>query len=58
VGVEKLDLRKMVGKTLRQDALQTTISVLVDIFYPPDFGCFEKKGLFQHPQAISLIEGF
>jgi hypothetical protein len=23
-------------------------------FLPPNFGCFEEKGLFQHPQAIAL----
>jgi len=56
VGVEKLDLSKTVKKTLRLDALQTMISVLVDIFYPPKFGCFEENGLFQHPQALALID--
>jgi hypothetical protein len=27
---------------------------LVDIFYVPYFGCFERNGLFQHPQAFTL----
>ena len=39
---------------LRWDALQTTISVLVDISYPPNFHCFEQNGVFQQPQAIAL----
>jgi hypothetical protein len=50
VAVEKLNHQKMAGKTL----LQTTFLVCVDIFYPPNFGCFEKSGVFQQPQAISL----
>jgi len=33
-----------------------TFSVFLDIFYPPNFGCFEKYGLFQHPLAITLID--
>jgi hypothetical protein len=33
-----------------------TFSAFLDIFYPPNFDCFEKNGLFQQPQAISLIE--
>jgi hypothetical protein len=33
-----------------------TFSVFLDIFYPPIFRCFEENGLFQQPQAISLIE--
>jgi len=38
LGVEKLFRRKL-EKKLRQQALQTTASVLVDIFYFQDFGC-------------------
>jgi hypothetical protein len=53
VAVEKLSSGKCSEKTLRQDALQTTFSVRVDIFYPPNFGCFEKNGLFQQPRLIS-----
>ncbi len=26
----------------------------LDIFYPSNFGGFEKNGLFQHPQAFTL----
>src|SRR5208282_5859519 len=32
--------------------------VFLDIFYPPNFGCFEENGLFQHPQALALIDLF
>ena len=31
------------------------MSVLADIFYLPNFGCFDKTGVFQQTQAISLI---
>jgi hypothetical protein len=55
VAVEKVTHQKMAEKTLRYDALQTTFSIRVDIFYPPNFGCFEKNGLFQQPLAIALI---
>jgi hypothetical protein len=54
VAVEKLTHQKMVEKTLLKDALQTTFSVFLDIFYPPNFRCFEKNGLFQQPQAVTL----
>jgi len=56
VAVEKLFPAKFTKIKSRQDALQTTFSVFLDIFYPPNFGCFEENGLFQHPQAISLID--
>jgi hypothetical protein len=56
VAVEKLFLWKMPEKTLRQDALQTTFLVFLDIFYPPNFGCFGKNGVFQQPQALALID--
>ena len=32
--------------------------VLVDIFYLPNSGCFDKTGVFQQPQALALIEGW
>ena len=54
VAVEKLLPAKFAKIKLRQDALQTTFLVFLDIFYPPNFGCFEENGLFQHPQAITL----
>ncbi len=34
----------------RQDALQTTFSVFLDIFYPPNSGYLEENELFQHPR--------
>jgi hypothetical protein len=55
VGVEKLDLSKLAEQTLRQEALQTTFLVFLDIFYPPNFGCFEENGLFQHPRLLTPI---
>ena len=54
MAVEKLLPAKFAKIKLRQDALQTTFLVFLDIFYPPNFGCFEENGLFQHPQAITL----
>jgi hypothetical protein len=56
VAVEKLTYQKMARTTLRLEALQATFSLRVDIFYPLNFGCFEKNRVFQHPQAISPIE--
>ena len=35
-----------------------TFSVFLDIFYPPNFRCFDENGLFQQPQAITLIDPF
>ena len=58
MAVEKLLSVKFAKIKLRQDALQTIFSIFLDIFYPPNFRCFEENGLFQHPQAIALIEGF
>jgi len=31
-----------------------TISDLMDIYYPSNFGCFDKTGVFQQSQAMSL----
>jgi hypothetical protein len=55
VAVEKLVSAKCSEKILRQEALQTTFSVFLDIFYHPNFGCFEKNGLFQHSRLITPI---
>jgi hypothetical protein len=57
VAVEKLHHQKMPEKTLQQEALQTTFSVFLDIFHPPNFGYFAENGLFQQPLSISLIDG-
>jgi hypothetical protein len=53
VGVEKLDLSKLVEKTLRWEALQTTFSIFLDILYPPNFRRLAKNGVFQHPRLVS-----
>ena len=55
MAVEKLTPGKMIKKTLRQDALQTIFSGCLDIFYPPNSDCFAETGLFQQPQAFTLI---
>jgi len=54
VAVEKLLSVKFAKIKLRQDALQTIFSIFLDIFYPPNFRCFEENGLFQHPQTLTL----
>jgi hypothetical protein len=56
VAVEKLLPAKFAKIKLRQDALQTPFSVFLDIFYRPNFRCFEGNGVFQHPQAITLSD--
>jgi hypothetical protein len=48
VGVEKLFPAKFAKIKSRQDALQTTFSVFLDIFYPPNCGYFEENGVFPH----------
>jgi hypothetical protein len=53
VAVEKLFSTKFAKIKLRQEALQSIFSGRLDIFYPPNFGCFEKNGLFQQPRLIS-----
>ena len=54
MAVEKLLSVKFAKIKLRQDALQTIFSIFLDIFYPPNFRCFEENGLFQHPQTLTL----
>jgi hypothetical protein len=56
VAVEKLLPAKFAKIKLRRDDLQTTFSVFLDIFYRPNFRCFEKIGVFQHPQAITRFD--
>jgi hypothetical protein len=56
VAVEKFDLSRLAQKLLLQEALQATFWVFLDIFYPPNFGCFEENGVFQQPQAFALID--
>jgi hypothetical protein len=55
VGVEKLFPAKFAKIKSRQDALQTTFSVFLDIFYLPHFGYFEEDGVFQYPQATEAL---
>jgi hypothetical protein len=58
VAGEKLLPEKFAKKTKsRQDALQTTFSVFLGIFYAPIFGCFDENGLFRHPGAITHTTG-
>jgi hypothetical protein len=58
VGVEKLFLAKFAKVKSRQEALQATFSVFLDIFYPPNFGYFEENGLFQQLRDFSSTTGF
>jgi hypothetical protein len=58
VAVEKLVAPKFAKIKSRQDALQTTFSVFLDIFYPPNLAVQDEKRVFQQPQAITRFEGF
>src|ERR1700730_1406284 len=55
VGVEKLFPAKVAKIKSRQEALQTTFSVFLDIFYPPIFSYFEENGVFQHPRLVTTV---
>jgi hypothetical protein len=46
VAVEKLNLSKLVEKTLRWDALQTTFLVFQTFCNPPNFGGLGEKWTF------------
>jgi hypothetical protein len=46
MAVEKLLAAKLAKIKLRQEALQSIFSGRLDIFYPPNFGCSERKGSF------------
>jgi hypothetical protein len=60
VGVEKLFPAKFAKIKSRQGVLQTTFSVFLDIFYPPNFGYFEEEWSFStsptgdHTQCPSI----
>jgi len=56
VAVEKLLPAELAKIKLRQDALQTTFAVFLDIFYPPIFRRFEEHGLFQQPRLITTFQ--
>jgi len=32
-----------------------TISDLMDIYYPSNFGCFDKTGVFQQSRLVSTV---
>jgi hypothetical protein len=53
VAVEKLLPAKFAKIKSRQDALHTTFSVFLDIFYLPNFWDFEEKGVFQQPRDVT-----
>jgi hypothetical protein len=55
VGVEKLFPAKFAKIKSCQDAPQTTFSVFLDIFYPPNSCCFEENGVFQQPRLIATV---
>jgi hypothetical protein len=57
VAVEKLLPPKFAKLKSRQEALQTTFSVFLDIFYPPTFLYFDENGLFQQPQTLHSEHG-
>ena len=52
MAVEKLLPWKMLEKTLRYDAPQTTFSIFLDLFYPPNFRFFGENGVFQQPRWV------
>ena len=54
VAVEKLASEKSAKIKTRQEAPQTIFSSRLDIFHLPISAYFEKKGLFQQPQGLSL----
>jgi hypothetical protein len=51
--VEKLLSVKFAKIKSRQDALQTTFSVFLDIFYPPNFCCFGKMDFFNSHSLVT-----
>src|SRR2546425_10524706 len=53
VGVEKLFPAKFAKIKSCQDAPQTTFSVFLDTFYPPNSCCFEENGVFQQPRPFT-----
>ena len=54
VAVGKLFFAKFAKMKLRQDALQSIFSVRLDFSIPQILAVFGEKGVFQHPQAITL----
>jgi hypothetical protein len=55
VGVEKLESRKMLRKTLRWDALQTAISIFWTFSIPRFWRVSRETRLFQQARLISTV---
>jgi hypothetical protein len=55
VAVEKLVAPKFAKIESRQDALQTTFSVFLDIFYALNLAVLDEKGVFQQPRLFTTI---
>jgi hypothetical protein len=53
VAVEKLAHHEFAEIASRQEALQTIIPSLLEIFYHPIFDFFQKNRLFQQPLLFS-----
>jgi hypothetical protein len=53
--VEKLLPAKFAKIKTRQDALQTTFSVFLDIFYPPILAVFRKMGFFNSHACLRQL---
>jgi hypothetical protein len=52
VAVEKLSHSEFAKSGSRQEALQTIFPSLLDIFYRPIFGFFQKNRVFQQPRPV------
>ena len=53
--VEKLLLAKFAKNEIALGCPKNDFSALLNIFYPPNFRCFEENGVFQQTQAIAAI---
>ena len=53
VAVENLASEKSAEKRSRQDAIQTTFSVFLDIIYPPNLAVWDEKRVFQQPRDFT-----
>jgi hypothetical protein len=58
LAVEKLDLSKLVEKTLRYESLQTTFWVFLDILYPQISAVLTKMEFFNSHRLITLKRPF
>ena len=55
LGVEKLELSRLVEKALRLETLQTTFLVFLDTFYPPQISVVLGKMEFFNRHALTTI---